>query len=237
VLVLREGIVLLRKAFGIEEQQRWVDMCIEHGTGQVEGVHSFYDGEISRDLGYFDPAVQSSSSSTTSSSSTSPPPPTAQSPKKQLNLVNKARINVDISNHPPQFTAVAQELVRIAHERCASIPVLDHPNTCRINYYTNSGKIGWHYDRVPSLTKEEQRSVTDPVISMSFGNSAEFRFKAHMDDPDESVVLESGDVIIFGGLSRMIYHTVPRIIKNTTPKGFDLRQFSPGRFNVGYYYN
>lgn len=237
VVVLRDGIVLLRKAFGLEEQQRWVDMCIEHGTGQVEGVHSFYDGEVSRELGYFDPAISPASSSTSAASSSSSTPAASATPAKKLNLVNKARINVPIALHPPQFTAVAQELVRIAHERCASVPCLDEPNTCRINYYTNSGKIGWHYDRVPSLSKEEQSTVTDPVISMSFGNSAEFQYKQRMDDPEESVILESGDVIIFGGFARMIYHMVPRVIKNTTPKGLDLRQFGPGRFNVGYYYN
>jgi hypothetical protein len=47
----------------------------------------------------------------------------------------------------------------------------------------------------------------------------------------------AAQVIIFGGPARMIYHMVPRVIKNTTPKGLDLRQFGPGRFNVGYYYN
>jgi alkylated DNA repair dioxygenase AlkB len=192
VVVLRDGIVLLRKAFGIEEQQRWVDMCIEHGTSQVEGVHSFYDGEISQELGYFDPSVAQPSSSTAAAAGAPSGEPSRQ--VKKLNLVNKARINVPIALHPTQFTAVAQELVRIAHEHCASIPCLDDPNTCRLNYYTNNGKIGWHYDRVPSLSREEQQTVTDPVISMSFGNSAEFQFKQRMDDPAESVILESGDV-------------------------------------------
>ena len=43
------------------------------------------------------------------------------------------------------------------------------------------------------------------------------------------MILESGDLFVFGGPSRMAYHGVPRLVPDSCPPGLDLGE---GRFNV-----
>ncbi|KAJ0754072.1 putative DNA oxidative demethylase [Helianthus annuus] len=52
-----------------------------------------------------------------------------------------------------------------------------------------------------------------PVVSVSIGESAEFLYGHTRDENKlEKVLLESGDVLIFGGKSRRIFHGVRRIL-------------------------
>ena len=75
-----------------------------------------------------------------------------------------------------------------------------------------------------------------PVVSFSIGDSAEFLYSDQRDVANaEKVKLESGDVLIFGGKSRHIFHGVSSILPNTSPKILleetDLR---PGRLNLTF---
>lgn len=75
-----------------------------------------------------------------------------------------------------------------------------------------------------------------PVVSFSLGDSAEFLFGDQRDiDKAEKLILESGDVLIFGGESRHIFHGVSTIFPDTAPKTLlnetDLR---PGRLNLTF---
>lgn len=75
-----------------------------------------------------------------------------------------------------------------------------------------------------------------PVVSFSLGDSAEFLYGDDRDvDKANKVTLESGDVLIFGGKSRLIYHGVPCIFPKTAPKlllgDTNLR---PGRLNLTF---
>ena len=51
------------------------------------------------------------------------------------------------------------------------------------------------------------------------GDSADFGYKRKYDDPEKTVKLQSGDVIVFGGPARMILHAVlkagPSIVLNS----------------------
>lgn len=85
---------------------------------------------------------------------------------------------------------------------------------------------------------ESQESLNRglPVVSISIGDSAEFLYGDQMDiDKAEKVILESGDVLIFGGKSRHVYHGVTSILTNTAPRALlqetDLR---PGRLNLTF---
>lgn len=74
------------------------------------------------------------------------------------------------------------------------------------------------------------------MVSFSLGESAEFLFGDQRDiDKAEKVILESGDVLIFGGDSRHIFHGVSTIFPDTAPKALleetDLR---PGRVNLTF---
>ena len=70
-----------------------------------------------------------------------------------------------------------------------------------------------------------------PVVSVSLGDTARFLFGGlRRRDPVESILLESGDVFVFGGPSRLRYHGVSRILPRTAPPVLAL----DGRFNLTF---
>lgn len=75
-----------------------------------------------------------------------------------------------------------------------------------------------------------------PVVSFSIGDSADFLYGDQRDvDKAEKVVLESGDVLIFGGTSRNIFHGVSAIHQNTAPKALlEETNLSSGRLNLTF---
>jgi len=96
------------------------------------------------------------------------------------------------------------------------------------------GKIGWHQDR-DGLSVEQQRVERAPIVSLSFGSSGSFYYKNNMDEEFSQIILESGDVVIFGGDSRMVWHSIPKIYPaSTIPRDLDVQGFT-GRFNIGFY--
>ncbi|PWA57370.1 alkylated DNA repair protein AlkB [Artemisia annua] len=92
------------------------------------------------------------------------------------------------------------------------IPMIS-PDVCIVKFYTKTGQRAFHQDR-----GEGNRSRGWPVVSISIGDSAQFIYghtkNVHKAD---KVLLESGDVLIFGGMLRHIYHGVKRIIPNSAP--------------------
>uniref|UniRef100_A0A7N0RH62 DNA N(6)-methyladenine demethylase n=1 Tax=Kalanchoe fedtschenkoi TaxID=63787 RepID=A0A7N0RH62_KALFE len=108
------------------------------------------------------------------------------------------------------------------------------PDLCIVNFYTSTGKLGLHQDRDES---EESRRKGLPVVSFSIGDSAEFLYSDQRDvDKAEKVLLESGDILIFGGESRHIFHGVERILPDTAPKSLleETNLLRPGRLNLTF---
>lgn len=75
-----------------------------------------------------------------------------------------------------------------------------------------------------------------PVVSISIGDSAEFLYGDQRDvDKAERILLESGDVLIFGGKSRHIFHGVTSINPKTAPPALlDYTKLRPGRLNLTF---
>lgn len=75
-----------------------------------------------------------------------------------------------------------------------------------------------------------------PVVSLSIGESAEFLYNDHRDmESAKKITLESGDVLIFGGKSRHIFHGVTAIIPRTAPMALlDETHMLPGRLNLTF---
>jgi DNA oxidative demethylase len=97
------------------------------------------------------------------------------------------------------------------------------PDVALVNWYRPGSHMGMHADR-------DEMSPA-PVVSLSLGHSCIFRFgtPAGRGRPWSDVTLESGDLFVFGGPSRMAYHGVPRLVPDSGPPGLGLRE---GRFNV-----
>eukprot|EP01120_Amphizonella_sp_Union-15-10_P008842 TRINITY_DN325_c0_g1_i2.p1 TRINITY_DN325_c0_g1~~TRINITY_DN325_c0_g1_i2.p1 ORF type:complete len:143 (-),score=16.67 TRINITY_DN325_c0_g1_i2:81-509(-) len=142
-------------------------------------------------------------------------------------------MSIPLHKCPKIFVSVADKYLQIARSTCPSIPA-STAKICRINYYTKKGKIGWHRDR-DGLSPEEQKTVKSPIVSISLGSSGVFLWKNSMDEEANEILLESGDVLVFGGPSRMLWHSVPSIMaRDTIPKSLRVKDFT-GRFNIGFY--
>ena len=102
------------------------------------------------------------------------------------------------------------------------------PDVCLINYYGDEGRMGLHQDKDES---PESLAGGAPVVSVSLGDAARFLFGGlRRRDPVESLLLESGDVFVFGGESRLRYHGVARIVPHSAPPSLAIT----GRFNLTF---
>ncbi|MFD1198747.1 DNA oxidative demethylase AlkB [Brucella gallinifaecis] len=76
------------------------------------------------------------------------------------------------------------------------------PDACLINRYEPGAKMSLHQDK-------DEKDFTNPIVSVSLGLSATFQFGGlKRSDPVRKYVLHHGDVIVWGGPSRMFYHGV-----------------------------
>jgi alkylated DNA repair protein (DNA oxidative demethylase) len=97
------------------------------------------------------------------------------------------------------------------------------PDTALINFYDGQATLGMHQD------KDEKSS--DPVVSLSIGDTCVFRAgntKTRI-KPYTDVELASGDLFVFGGPSRYIFHGVPKVLPGTADPASGL---ASGRLNI-----
>ena len=79
------------------------------------------------------------------------------------------------------------------------------PDCCLVNYYSANARMGLHRDA-------DEADFSWPVLSISLGDPALFRMGGPArKDPTATVLLESGDVVVFGGPARLAYHGIDRI--------------------------
>jgi len=89
----------------------------------------------------------------------------------------------------------------------------DIPTHLLLLKYMSRAGMGFHQD-----SGENDGKGVNPIVSLSMGYTCDFLYKKHFDSIPDKVVLESGDVIMFGGASRMIFHSVKNIKKGNVPK-------------------
>jgi alkylated DNA repair protein (DNA oxidative demethylase) len=85
------------------------------------------------------------------------------------------------------------------------------PEACLVNVYEASARMGLHQDR-------DEEALDAPVISLSLGDTALFRYGGEARrDPTRSVRLASGDALVLGGPARLAFHGVDRLLPGTSP--------------------
>lgn len=95
---------------------------------------------------------------------------------------------------PPVFLNLA---VRAAAE--AGFVDYD-PDACLINRYVAGAKLSLHQDR-------DEKDAWAPIVSVSLGLPATFLWGGKKrSDPTRRLRLENGDVVVWGGPSRFVYH-------------------------------
>jgi alkylated DNA repair protein (DNA oxidative demethylase) len=76
------------------------------------------------------------------------------------------------------------------------------PDCCLINGYRPGAKMGLHQDR-------DERDFSQPIVSLSLGLPAIFLWGGlQRSDPVRRIGLMHGDLMVWGGPSRLVYHGV-----------------------------
>jgi len=116
----------------------------------------------------------------------------------------------------------------MAGEMASAVGMTLDADLCILNVYDAEGRMGLHQDK-----DESNGSLVAglPVVSVSIGDSARFLFGGtRRRDPVQALQLDSGDVFVFGGESRLRYHGVSRILRGTCPHQLEMS----GRFNLTF---
>ncbi len=102
--------------------------------------------------------------------------------------------------HWPDFPPLILDLaVRAAAE--AGFANYD-PDACLINRYVAGAKLGLHQDR-------DENDAWAPIVSVSLGLPATFLWGGkRRADPTRRMLLENGDIVVWGGPARFVYHGV-----------------------------
>ncbi|KAL2622571.1 hypothetical protein R1flu_002776 [Riccia fluitans] len=229
-LVIQPGLILLKRWLTIEQQVDIVRQCRQLGVGPGGFYRPQYREEDKMHLRMmclgmqWQPTVRSYETRRTTYDNALAPP----IPESFLRTVDKA-------------LSVAQILAaeenggksrKVVIDQNSSVPNMA-PDICIVNFYEFSGNLGMHQDKDES---PESLKKGLPVVSFSIGDSGEFTYGWNNDPAlAEKVVLDSGDVLIFGGPSRMLFHGVTKIIKDTAPEALlQKTNLRPGRLNLTF---
>lgn len=84
------------------------------------------------------------------------------------------------------------------------------PEACLVNLYAAGAKMGLHQDR-------DEAAPEAPVVSVSLGDTAVFRMGGTTRrGPTRSIRLASGDVVVFGGPARLMFHGIDRVLAGSS---------------------
>nr|WP_315487832.1 alpha-ketoglutarate-dependent dioxygenase AlkB [uncultured Rhodoferax sp.] len=83
------------------------------------------------------------------------------------------------------------------------------PDSCLINHYAPGAKLGLHQDKY-------ETDLRAPIVSLSLGLPAVFLFGGfERSDPSQRYRLVHGDVVVWGGPSRLRFHGVLPVADGT----------------------
>ncbi|HEY2304169.1 MAG TPA: alpha-ketoglutarate-dependent dioxygenase AlkB [Acidimicrobiales bacterium] len=124
---------------------------------------------------------------------------------------------------PLEVADLARAAVEEAYGRGDDEPCRYAPDAAIVNLYGPGAHLGLHQDG-------EEPSPA-PVVTISLGDACVFRLAGvdRRTRPFHDVLLGSGDLLVFGGPNRRIYHGVPRVVAGTGPDGLGL---PPGRLSI-----
>ena len=97
------------------------------------------------------------------------------------------------------------------------------PDAAIVNLYAPDARLGLHQDG------EEPSDA--PVVTISLGDACTFRLAGvdRRTGPFTDIDMRSGDLLVFGGPTRRIFHGVPKVFADTAPDGLGV---PPGRLSI-----
>lgn len=112
---------------------------------------------------------------------------------------------------PAIFRALALEAADTA-----GFPGFD-PQACLVNLYRPGARMGLHRDH-------DEIDFSQPIVSVSLGMDALFRIGGtKRSDPTRAITVRHGDIVVFGGPARLIFHGIDRVFGAPHPILGELR--------------
>lgn len=107
------------------------------------------------------------------------------------------------SHHATSWPDMPSELLVLAQKVAGAVGWQTfQPDACLINRYEVGASMGLHQDR-------DEYDLSQPIVSISLGASCQFIVGGEKrTSPTTSVALHNGDVLVWGGQSRLIFHGV-----------------------------
>jgi DNA oxidative demethylase len=107
------------------------------------------------------------------------------------------------------WPAMPEAFSTLAREAAASVGWPGFaPDACLVNRYAPGAGLGLHQDR-------DEHDLGAPIVSVSIGASCKFVLGGlQRSSPVRSMALHDGDVMVWGGRSRLVYHGVRPLPKN-----------------------
>ena len=101
------------------------------------------------------------------------------------------------------WPALPDRFLDVSRRAAASVGYEDFsPDACLVNRYVPGSKLSLHQDR-------DELDLAAPIVSISLGLPAVFLFGGlARNDRPRRMRLASGDVVIWGGASRLVYHGI-----------------------------
>jgi hypothetical protein len=124
---------------------------------------------------------------------------------------SRGRIYDSIARFPPSMLQKCNQAVAAARRADSAMPVMNCTHLLTNMYTTKQGLV-WHRDIYENDGKSDH-----PVVNMCIGASCRFGFKHKDDDPERTVILRSGDILLFGGPCRLIKHAVLEVLLDDCP--------------------
>jgi DNA oxidative demethylase len=115
-----------------------------------------------------------------------------------------------LSERPwPRMPEVFRDLAQRAAEAAGFADFT--PDACLINRYEPGARLSLHQDK-------DERDATKPIVSVSLGLPAIFLWGGlRRGDRPRRLVMESGDVAVWGGPSRFVYHGIAPLAEGEHP--------------------
>ena len=124
-------------------------------------------------------------------------------------------VDPDTGLHWPPLPAAFQSLA--ARAAAAGGFTNYDPDACLINRYVPGARLSLHQDR-------DENDHWSPIVSVSLGLPAVFLWGGkRRADPVRRLRLETGDVVVWGGPARFIYHGVAPLKEGTHPLTGNIR--------------
>lgn len=201
--VLAEGAHHLSRHLSLDDQRMVIAVCLAHGAEPA---------------GFYTPVVRGGGTMSVQMMCLG----------RHWNALTYTYENVrgDVDGLRPQ--PLPHQLALLAARAAEAAGFTFHPDICIVNHYSATSRMGLHQDKDESPAS---LAAGEPVVSFSIGDTARFLFGGlRRRDPVQTLLLESGDVFVFGGAARLRYHGVTRILPGTAPIELGLA----GRLNLTF---